>query len=77
LISIRTKEESIETAKEALRRASMKFPGRQNVVVSKKMGFSNLTHQQYLKAKKEGQIKADGAFCRILSKRGPLKNVLK
>jgi large subunit ribosomal protein L10e len=77
LMSVRTKEDNIENAKEALRRASMKFPGRQNVVVSKRMGFSDLTHQQYVKAKKEGEIRKDGAFCRIQSKRGPLANILK
>ena len=77
LMSVRTKEETIEFAKEALRRASMKFPGRQKVIVSIKMGFSELTHQEYLKAKKEGQIQGDGAFCRIKSKRGPLSKILK
>lgn len=77
LMSVRTKEDHIENAKEALRRASMKFPGRQKVMVSKKMGFSDLTHQQFLKAKREGEIKADGVYCRIQSKRGPLKNILK
>jgi large subunit ribosomal protein L10e len=77
LISVRIKEDYIEVAKDALRRASMKFPGRQKVMVSKKMGFSDLTHQEFLKAKNEGQIKAHGNFCRLLSKRGPLKNILK
>jgi len=77
LISVRTKEEFVEVAKDALRRSSMKFPGRQKVMVSKKMGFSHLTHAQFLKAKKDGEIKADGAFCRIQSKRGPLSNILK
>jgi large subunit ribosomal protein L10e len=77
LISVRTKEEFAEIAKDALRRASMKFPGRQKVFVSRKMGFSNLTHTEYVKAKKEGEIKGDGAFCRIRSKRGPLSNILK
>jgi len=38
----------------------MKFPGRQKVMVSKKMGFSALTHQQFLKARKEGTLKEDG-----------------
>jgi large subunit ribosomal protein L10e len=77
LISVRTKEEFAEVAKEALRRSSMKFPGRQKVMVSKKMGFSNLTHAQFLEAQKEGKIKADGAFCRIRRERGPLSNFLK
>ena len=77
LISVRVKEENVEIAKEALRRASMKFPGRQTVMVSKKLGFSSLTHYDFLQAKKEGLIKDEGNFCRILSKRGPLSNVLK
>ena len=77
IMSVRTTEEHILTAKDALRRASMKFPGRQKGFVSIKMGFSDLTHQEYLKANKEGRIKGDGAFCRIRSMRGPLKNILK
>jgi large subunit ribosomal protein L10e len=77
MMSVRTTEEHIETAKDALRRAGMKFPGRQKVFVSQKMGFSNLTHQEFLKANKEGKIKGDGGFCRIRSMRGPLKNILK
>jgi large subunit ribosomal protein L10e len=77
IMSVRTTEEHIESAKLALRRAGMKFPGRQKVFVSRKMGFSHLTHQEYLRANKEGKIKGDGAFCRIRSMRGPLKNILK
>lgn len=77
LISVRTKEEFVEVAKDALRRSSMKFPGRQKVMVSRKMGFSNLTHAQFNEAQNEGKIKADGAFCRIRREKGPLSNLLK
>jgi large subunit ribosomal protein L10e len=77
IMSVRTKEEFIDVAREALRRAGMKYPGRQKVFVSKKMGFSELTHQEFIKARNEGQIKADGSFCRLRSKRGPLKSLLK
>ena len=76
IVSVRVKEEYINHGIEALRRGSMKFPGRQKVVVSQKMGFSHLTHQQYLKANREGKIKADGAFCRIRTNRGPLSKIL-
>jgi len=76
MISIRTKEECINYAIDALRRAAMKFPGRQKIVVSQKMGFSHMTHQQYLKANRQGNIIGDGAFCRIRSIRGPLSKVL-
>ena len=72
LISVRVKEEHVETAKDALRRASMKFPGRQVVMISKKLGFSPLTHYEYNIAKKDNMIKNEGNFCRIMSKRGPL-----
>jgi len=77
IMSVRTKEEFIEVAKDALRRAAMKYPGRQKVFVSKKMGFSDLTHQEFIKARNEGKIKGDGAFCRIRSARGPLSAFLK
>ena len=77
IIAIRTKETNIEIAKEACRRAAMKFPGRQKVVVSTQMGFSYMTHQEYIKANKEGLIKGEGAFCRKVTKRGPLSKVLK
>jgi large subunit ribosomal protein L10e len=77
LMSVRTKEEFAEATMDALRRSSMKFPGRQKVMVSRNMGFSNLTHHQYNIAKKEGNIKGEGNFCRMLSKRGPLSNILK
>ena len=78
LISVRCKEDPniVEIAKDALRRASMKFPGRQVVMVSQKFGFSHLTHYQYHKYNEEGNIKGDGAFCRVKSKRGPLSKVL-
>ena len=77
IMSVRIKEEFIEIAKDALRRAAMKYPGRQKVFVSKKMGFSDLTHQEFIKARNEGLIKPDGNFCRMRSARGPLKNLLK
>ena len=76
IISVRTKEEFIGYAVDALRRAAMKFPGRQKVVVSQKMGFSDMTHQQYLRANRAGKIKPDGAFCRIRTEHGPLSKIL-
>ena len=55
----------------------MKFPGRQKVIVSTKMGFSYLTHQQYLQCEKNGRIQKEGVFCREKSNRGPLLKNLK
>ena len=44
LISVRCKEDQtvVDVAKDALRRASMKFPGRQVIMVYKQFGFSHL-----------------------------------
>lgn len=78
LISVRCKEDPaiVEVAKDALRRASMKFPGRQVVMVSQQFGFSHLTHYQYHKYAEQGLIKGDGGYCAVLSKRGPLNKIL-
>lgn len=79
LISVRVKEDTniVETAKDALRRASMKFPGRQVVMVSKNFGFSHMTHYQYRQAENKGEIRSYGSFCRIQTKRGDLIKNLK
>jgi large subunit ribosomal protein L10e len=55
----------------------MKFPGRQKVIVSTKMGFSNLTHQEFITANKAGLIQKEGVFCRKKTTRGPLSKILK
>jgi len=76
LISIRCREDFLEHVKKALYRSSMKFPGRQKIAVSVKMGFSSLTFKEFLKAKEENTIDKKGNFCRIKSKRGPLATTL-
>merc|ERR550534_1986529 len=45
LISIRTKPQNIAHAKEALRRARYKFPGRQKLVQGTTWGFTNFTQE--------------------------------
>merc|ERR1739838_1059095 len=40
MLSIRTRETSKKFAIEALRRSKMKFPGRQNIFVSRRYGFT-------------------------------------
>jgi large subunit ribosomal protein L10e len=47
LYSIRTTENNIKNAMEALRRAKNKFPGQQRIVVSKKWGFTKLLRSEY------------------------------
>lgn len=47
LYSVRTAEANKAHVLEALRRAKYKFPGRQNICVSNKWGFTNLTYDEY------------------------------
>merc|ERR1712154_256289 len=47
LISVRAREKSLPHVIEALRRSKYKFPGRQKIHVSKKWGFTKLTHAEY------------------------------
>merc|ERR1719272_2048809 len=51
LISIRTKDEKVQIATEALRRAKFKFAGRQKIHVSSKFGFTNFGRDDYQKWK--------------------------
>lgn len=47
LYSVRTAEANKAHVLEALRRAKYKFPGRQNICVSNKWGFTDLTYDEY------------------------------
>mmetsp|Transcript_31738 Transcript_31738/g.101131 ORF Transcript_31738/g.101131 Transcript_31738/m.101131 type:complete len:214 (-) Transcript_31738:61-702(-) len=76
LISLRTKEEKIHIAAEALRRAKFKFAGRQKVHVSSKFGFTRFTKEDYQKWKDMGRLIPDGISVRWLSSRGPLHRII-
>jgi len=75
LMSIRCKEDKIDAAVSALRRAKYKFPGRQKVYVSDKWGFTKFTHEEYKNWQAEGRIISDGINCKWLSSRGPLSRL--
>lgn len=72
MISIRCKKNVVPVAAEALRRAMYKFPGRQRVMKSKKFGFTDLLHDEYLKLKAEGKIINRGAHCVVDRGHGPI-----
>lgn len=72
IMSIRVKKNLLDHAKVGLYRASKKFPGRQVIQVSTKMGFSNLTHLEYEEAKKNGLIESKGNHCKVKPHRGIL-----
>mmetsp|Transcript_131079 Transcript_131079/g.318453 ORF Transcript_131079/g.318453 Transcript_131079/m.318453 type:complete len:120 (+) Transcript_131079:2-361(+) len=76
LISIRTKEEKIQIAAEALRRAKFKFAGRQKVHISSKFGFTKFTKDEFAKWKGMGRLTPDGIGVKWLSSRGPLHRLI-
>ena len=73
LISVRSKDANKAGVLESLRRAKYKFPGRQNIVVSNKWGFTNLTREAYEKYKTEGRLDVQGMQAKVKSAHGPLK----
>lgn len=74
LLSVRCKSGNGDHAQEALRRAKFKFPGRQKIIVSRKWGFTKLSHAEYLKLKSENRIMPDGVNAKVLGCHGPLAN---
>merc|ERR1712093_373685 len=64
LISIRTYQKNICHALEAMRRARMKFPGRQKVAISRKVGFTKFTKAQIEWLKEEGRFMNEGSHAR-------------
>merc|ERR1712156_682300 len=70
LISIRTKPQNIAHAKEALRRARYKFPGRQKLVEGTTWGFTEFTQEEYNNLKKEGRLINCGVHCKAANGRG-------
>jgi len=57
---------------EALRRAKYKFPGRQNIIVSNRWGFTDLTRTDYVKYKGQNRILDRGAHVSLQPARGKL-----
>jgi large subunit ribosomal protein L10e len=75
LFSIRCNANNVQTAKEALRRSSFKFPGRQTIVVSRKFGFTKFTKPEFYKLQKEGKIVPDGVHVKVITNHGPLSRL--
>lgn len=72
LLSIRTKPMFKPQAIEALRRATFKFPGRQNILVSQKWGFTDYDVADYEKLRGEDMLKECGSHVKIRRAHGPL-----
>ena len=72
MLSVRCKDVYKEHVLEALRRAKMKFPGRQKVIESNKWGFTKFTRDQYVEYRKSGRIVPIGNNVRYCPDHGPL-----
>jgi large subunit ribosomal protein L10e len=72
LFSVRTRDNFQKHVCEALRRAKYKFPGRQNIIVSNKFGFTDYTREEYEKYKTQGRLEDRGAHVALKFPRGPL-----
>jgi large subunit ribosomal protein L10e len=72
IISIRVKDGNGQHVIEALRRAKMKFPGRQKIMKSAKHGFTEWDRDTYKRGRVEGWIRADGVTCKYVPEHGVL-----
>jgi len=72
LLSVRTKDMFKAQAREALRRATYKFPGRQNILFSQKWGFTNFTPKEIQELKEQGLLVRDGVNLQVRKAKGPL-----
>jgi len=75
LISVRTKDGNIAHAKEALRRARYKFPGRQKLVEGDTWGFTKLTQIEFLDLKSKGRLIDCGGNIKVANGRGTIANM--
>lgn len=75
LMSVRVAPENVPEAKEALRRAKFKFPGRQKIFVSRKFGFTDLIKADFYRLQKEGKIIPDGINVKVVGDHGPLSRL--
>jgi len=75
LYSVRLVEKNVPHAIEAFRRGKFKFPGRQKVVVSGKIGFSKLSHEDYARLKEEGKLRKDGCNVQVITGHGKLSRL--
>merc|ERR1711865_682719 len=60
----KSKDDKVQNAVEAMRRASFKFPGRMKIHVSAKFGFTKFIKPDYQKWKSLGRLIPDGTSVR-------------
>jgi len=72
IFSVRSKDTNQKSVVEALRRAKYKFPGRQNIIVSNRWGFTEFSRDEYAKYKEQGRLMDRGAHAKLRSNHGRL-----
>ena len=70
LMSIRTIKSNVKHTLEAFRRASMKFPGRQKIAISGKIGFTKYTRAELDLMQEEGRLRTEGSHVTDLGGHG-------
>jgi len=73
IFSVRAKDANKAQVVEGLRRAGYKFPGRQNIAVSNKWGFTKFTRDQYELLKSQGRLIQKGIHVEVRNGNGALK----
>merc|ERR1712032_397749 len=76
LISIRTLAKNIPHALQALRRAKMKFPGRQKIAISRKVGFTKFTREELNELEQSESFRNEGSHVRDVGTRGRVEKSL-
>jgi len=74
LLSLRCKDVHKAMAIEALRRAKMKFPGRQKIYVSRNWGFTKFERPTYEKWRAIKKLIPAGAHAKYIADHGPLSH---
>jgi len=75
IFSVRAKDQHKVAVVESLRRAGYKFPGRQNIAVSNKWGFTKYTREQYEILKSQNRLVHKGIHVHARNGNGPLTDI--
>jgi len=73
IFSVRSKDSNLKHVIEALRRSKYKFPGRQNIIVSNRWGFTPFSKTEYVKLREQGRLHDRGAHVGLRAPKGKLK----
>ena len=77
VMSIRTKKGNEAAAVEALRRSKHKFPGRYEIQVSSKFGFTGIQTDEFNRLREQGCLLANGNTVAVLKEKGPISEYMK